>query len=385
MGSAERNRTIDFWRGVVLVTIFVNHIPGNILERFTHRNFGFSDGAEAFVFIAGLAVALVYYPKVPGGDFRGAVWRCLKRALHLYRVHLILTFGAVAVFAIATVLSGITDLTEHGGRGSVFHDTARGVTGILLLGHQLGYFDILPLYVMLLLWAPVVFALVRLHPLLAVAASLSLYVAARLAGLNMPSWPEPGSWYFNPFAWQLLFTVGILTGIAWGHGTAPHSRPLFIGSALIVGLSAVIATDAFWLWPGLWESIRHSLDVDKSNLGLVRLIHFLALAYLLSQLPLGAALARTRAGGELQRLGRQALPVFAVGSFLTAVGEVIMTLSEVRYSTSPALVGMVFTLLGAISLFLLARYLEWAKTNSGRKPSVLLSSRPASSSLLPRS
>jgi hypothetical protein len=125
--------------------------------------------------------------------------------------------------------------------------------------------------------------------------------------------------------------------------------------------------------------------VDKSNLGLVRLIHFLALAYLLSQLPLGAALARTRAGGELQRLGRQALPVFAVGSFLTAVGEVIMTLSEVRYSTSPALVGMVFTLLGAISLFLLARYLEWAKTNSGRKPSVLLSSRPASSSLLPRS
>jgi hypothetical protein len=125
--------------------------------------------------------------------------------------------------------------------------------------------------------------------------------------------------------------------------------------------------------------------VDKSNLGLVRLVHFLALAYLLSQLPLGAALAQTRAGGELQRLGRQALLVFAVGSFLTAVGEVIMTLSEVRYSTSPALVGMVFTLLGAISLFLLARYLEWAKTNSGRKPSVLLSSRPASSSLLPRS
>jgi OpgC protein len=29
---------IDFWRGFALVTIFINHIPGNYFERFTFRN-----------------------------------------------------------------------------------------------------------------------------------------------------------------------------------------------------------------------------------------------------------------------------------------------------------------------------------------------------------
>lgn len=44
---------IDFWRGFALVTIFINHIPGNFYERFTHRNIGVSDSAELFVFLAG--------------------------------------------------------------------------------------------------------------------------------------------------------------------------------------------------------------------------------------------------------------------------------------------------------------------------------------------
>jgi hypothetical protein len=380
MGGAERNRTIDFWRGFVLVTIFVNHIPGNVLERFTHRNYGFSDAAEAFVFISGLAVAMVY-----GRAGGVALGRCIKRAFHLYRVHVVLTLGAMGVFAVVAALTGIHDLTEQAGRGSIIHDTARGLTGVLLLTHQLGYFDILPLYVVLMLWAPVAFALIRRHPAWALAASVGIYVVARVFELNLPSWPEPGAWYFNPFAWQLLFTLGMLAGSVGQQGGVRYSRPLIVASVAVVGVSLVVSTDAALLWPGLWESVRHGLDVDKSNLGLVRLAHFLALAYLLSQIRLGAALARTAPGEELQRLGRHALPVFAVGSLFSAFGEVTMTLAEVTSVTSPALAGMVFTLLGAILLFLLARYLEWAKAKSGRKLAVLLRLRSASSFLLPRS
>ena len=77
--SGGRNTVIDFWRGLVLVIIFVNHVPGNILEHLTRRNYGFSDAAEAFVFISGLSVALVYFPKLAqaacsilSGDASGA-------------------------------------------------------------------------------------------------------------------------------------------------------------------------------------------------------------------------------------------------------------------------------------------------------------------------
>jgi hypothetical protein len=378
MNTGERNETIDFWRGFVLVAIFVNHIPGNLLEHLTFRNIGFSDGAEAFVFIAGLSVALVYFPKLPKGDVVGVVWRCLKRAAMLYRVHILLTFSAMAVFATANVIFELADLIEADGRGSVFNDTSRGITGVFLLGHQLGYFNILPLYVVLLLWAPVALLLVRVHAGLALVVAVAIYVASR-NGLALPSWPEPGTWYFNPFSWQLLFTLGILSGVLWREREVPFSPVAMAASGSVMVFAAVSVTDAFGLSPGLWDAVRAALDVDKSNLGLLRLFHFLAMAYVLSQLPLGARLAQTGAGQEVQRLGRNGLAIFAVGSFLSAVGQVTMTLSEVRYSASPHLIGMIFTVLGVVSLFLVGRYLEWSKVGFARQPGGLRSSRLVSS------
>ena len=61
--SANRVRDIDFWRGAVLIAILIDHIPGNPLENWTPRNFGLSDSAEAFVFLSGLSVGLIYLPR----------------------------------------------------------------------------------------------------------------------------------------------------------------------------------------------------------------------------------------------------------------------------------------------------------------------------------
>ena len=41
---------IDFWRGLVLVFIFINHIPGTYYSRFTHADYSISDSADLFVF-----------------------------------------------------------------------------------------------------------------------------------------------------------------------------------------------------------------------------------------------------------------------------------------------------------------------------------------------
>ncbi|MBB4041902.1 hypothetical protein GGR34_003585 [Microvirga flocculans] len=362
--SGGRNTVIDFWRGLVLVIIFVNHVPGNILEHLTPRNYGFSDAAEAFVFISGLSVALVYYPRLPKGDALGVVRRCLRRSFELYRMHLIMTGAAVALFSIGYVISDDMGMIEAHGRAAVFEDTARGITGVLLLGHQLGYFNILPLYIALMLWAPVAMILLRIHVLLAAAVSVGLYALARADILALPSWPEPGRWFFNPFAWQLLFTIGIVTGAFLSQRSVPYWRPAFIGSVAVLAASLVTMTNAFGLAPNLLWSAFVNADIVKSDLGLGRLIHFLVLAYVVTQLRLGQTLQRTAFGAEMMRLGRHSLPVFAVGSILSALGEVTMTLAAVKSSASPHVVGMVFTLCGIIGLLGLARYLEWKKKGS---------------------
>ena len=55
-----RDHRIDFLRGLALVMIFINHIPGTAYESYTSRNFGFSDAAEGFVLISGISAALAY-------------------------------------------------------------------------------------------------------------------------------------------------------------------------------------------------------------------------------------------------------------------------------------------------------------------------------------
>lgn len=365
MKEAGRNGTIDLWRGLVLVIIFVNHIPGNIIEHVTPRSFGFSDSAEAFIFISGLSLALVYYHRLPQGDVFGVVRRCLRRSFDLYRVHLLLTAGAIALFSIGYELSDDIGLIEADGRSAVFGNTTKGVTGILVLGHQLGYFNILPLYIALMLWAPAALILARIHVLLALVVSFGIYALARDGLLSLPSWPEPGTWFFNPFAWQLLFTIGIVTGVVFSARALPRTQTCLTCAVVILASSLFVLTDVFGLAPGLRDAAFTQLDLPKYDLGLGRLVHFVALAYVLVQWRIGEKLERTIVGPDLRRLGRNGLMIFAVGSLLSALGQVIMTLAAVKSSASPHMIGMVFTIVGVIGLLALARYLEWNKLNAG--------------------
>src|SRR5579872_228817 len=99
--KALRVEAIDLWRGLVLVAILCDHVPGNLIDKGTLRNFGFSDSAEAFVFLSGFSVALAYGRNVGPADWRSVTRRCLSRALRIYGVHIGLTAAALAVFAAA--------------------------------------------------------------------------------------------------------------------------------------------------------------------------------------------------------------------------------------------------------------------------------------------
>ena len=363
MANAKRVGSIDFWRGAVLIAILVDHIPGNVLEFFTPRNFGLSDSSEAFVFLSGLSVGMVYLPRARKHGLAAVARGCLQRALKLYGVHIALTAAALVIFAVAYWMSGVEDLIEAHGRSFVFGSPATGLPGVALLSHQLGYFNILPLYIVLMLWSPLAIAIAMRDAALALITSVLIYAGSRALGFHPPSWPEPGGWFFNPFAWQLMFTAGLLCAILWRDGS-PRARPGLVALSLgTIAVAAMTTTSAAGLAPGLRDAASAHLDLAKQDLGLARVAHFAALAYLVTVAPGLTPLVEGTAGRAVQSLGRNGLAIFAAGSVLSAGGQA--ALGAVAPYTSVGieqLAGLAYTLAGVAALFVLARWIECRNT-----------------------
>jgi hypothetical protein len=172
--------------------------------------------------------------------------------------------------------------------------------------------------------APALMWLAAIDRRLMLCCSGVLYALSRSYGWNLPSWPAPGVWFFDPFAWQLLFAVGIAFGLNRRDGVPPLSRPLIVVAGLILAASAVAVTQGFGMARETWESLRGALDIDKSQLGLVRLVHFLALAYLIHSLRLTDRLRNLRFYRPLALLGRHSLWVFALLSLCSAIWQVLV-------------------------------------------------------------
>ncbi len=363
MINPNRIRDIDFWRGAVLIVILVDHIPGNPLENLTPRNFGLSDSAEAFIFLSGLSIGLIYVPRADKYGLEPVAGGLLRRALKIYGVHIALTVAGLIVFGAAYWMSGVPDLIQAHGRSYVFNAPSSGLVGLALMSLQLGYFNILPLYVVLMLWAPVALAIARRDPTAALIVSAGLYAAARLFGLNLPNWPEAGGWFFNPIAWQLVFTLGLVAAILWRDGP-PRPAPWLVTLSLAtVAGAALVVTNEGGLAPGLRDAATAHLDVAKQDLGLARLTHFIALAYLVATAPrlmrFIAPMIRGGFGNAVQSLGRNSLPVFAAGSLMSAFSQAALAAASPHTSAGiEQWVGLAYTVASIAALFAVAHWIE---------------------------
>src|SRR5919202_3798094 len=201
---------IDFWRGIALVTIFIDHVPGNLYSHYTFCNLSLSDSAELFVFLAGWALALATgTPPRPAPPAR-VIFRLASRAIEVYRAQLVITALALGMLAAAALRLGEGLFLEWHNAGPVFFDPVPATLGWVLLTHQLGYFNILPLYVVLLAMAPVFVLLARLNRKAALVLSIAIWAESLAFEINLPTWPVEGTWFVNPFAWQLRLVLGFL-------------------------------------------------------------------------------------------------------------------------------------------------------------------------------
>lgn len=350
--TASRIDAIDFWRGFALLSIFANHLSENIFAYVTHRNFGFSDAAELFVFLAGISVALAYGRRFLAGEPAAAVRALLRRVATIYGVQVVVSLIGIGILMAAASYLDDDDFIEDSDREDFVEEPLRGIIGVLILGHQFAFFNILPLYIVLLLWALVLFVLNRIDRRLMLAVSATLYVATHLLSLHFPTWPQDGQWFFNPLGWQLVFAIGLYVGADIGNPPRRNRWAFMLCAVVLVG-AVFVLKDGFSLFPGLWEKIRLTLNPDKSDLSWLGLVHFLALAYAAYYLDLAAWLRRTPVYEPLCAIGRHSLPMFAIGAIMIVLAEVLMDI-EVPEMLS----GTVIVIGGAVIQYWVARRLD---------------------------
>ena len=133
------------------------------------------------MFLAGWSLRLMAEGRGEQRPIRDVMLRLFGRALELYAAQVLITMLAIAMLALsATELDNPLLLQWHNA-AAVFYDPVPTHIGLAVLTHQLGYFDILPLYVVLMLMAPF-FALHRPHAAGAAVAAVAraLPLRARL-------------------------------------------------------------------------------------------------------------------------------------------------------------------------------------------------------------
>lgn len=357
--SAGRDHRIDLVRGLALMMIFVNHITGNIVAELTTRNFGFSDAAEIFVLLAGVASAFAYYRRFEEGLPLHTTVRVWRRAGFLYTAHILVTLLAIALFAAAATYFADPKLAGQINILPLLKDPAAGILGLATLSHQLSFFNILPLYIALLVMLPAMMFLYRLDARLLLAVSLALYLVAGLWRINLPSYPAPDAWFFNPLSWQLLFVLGFFWGDMWRRGVAwqPNRTLYWIAIAYLVFSLAWMRLDFSHYFPA-YAGLGELWGFSKTYLTPIRLLHILALAYVIAFSPIGAWMRRAGADNPLVQMGRHALPVFCVGSLLSMAFLILRMKTGASIPLDIAVVAVGIALQVA-----LARFLEWQATS----------------------
>jgi len=327
--TGARDPRLDFFRGLALIFIFVDHVPGNLFAHFTFKNFGLSDAAEIFIFISGYAAALAFGRSFMREGFRAGTRRVARRIGEIYAAHILLLVVCVGGIAVAARALENPLYYEYINLVPFAFEPFQAIWRALALNHHLIYLNILPLYIALLAWLPLLFWLLKRSPALALAGSLALYAVSKLTGLNLPSYPNDDGWFFNPFAWQLLFSIGAILGHAAAQGLAlPRSRWMAAGAALYA-LFALIVVAPWVKLPGLedWRLVPGDLlaPMDKSGLSPWRLAHILAVAYLAALFikPTAAWLGHAWSRGVIA-CGRSSLDIFTLGTILCFVGLFLM-------------------------------------------------------------
>ena len=350
----QRDTRLDVFRALALLTIFVNHLPGQYLEHLTLRNFGFSDSAEAFVLISGMSAGLAYGARFAVGGRLAVTLRILRRALTLYVAHIMTSILTFAIFAGGALWFGRQELLSEINLRAVVDRTEQGVVSMVLLGHQFDYNNILSMYAVLFLMLPGFLWLYKQSPRLLLAVSGTIWLAAGIWRIAPSNFLDDGYWFLNPLSWQFLFVIGFVGVLKAKKEGIPRSIVLATLSAAYLLVSMLWVVFSWWSIDFSYGLPAVLTGFDKTFLSTTRLLHVLAGAYLVATTPALSAWAALPLSHPLVAIGRHSLAVFIFGTILAMIGQVLMFVT----GRNPVL-GTLYALAGIALHFAYARYLDW--------------------------
>lgn len=354
-----RDLRLDLFRGVANWQVFINHIPGNILNWITTENYGFSDAADLFVFMSGFTAAFVYARIMLERGTVAAGTRILRRTWQIYVAQVMLFCVYAAGIGALALKYHDPNLDNIYNVHIFFEHPVEMLGAALTLRYKPLNMDVLPLYIALMLTFPLVlWAMVR-KPNLVLIASAVLYLLARHFDWNLPSYPA-GVWYFNPFCWQFLFVLAawFALGGAVESGPVIRSRSLLIlGTAylifaFILTLAGSIAELRAMLPDWLYSAFNPN---DKTNLAPYRVLHLAIIVLLVTRfLPRDWRGLQWRILRPAILCGQQSLQTFSVGVFLSFAAYFVLI-----ETTNAIWMQILVNVLGIAILTLLAWYKTW--------------------------
>jgi hypothetical protein len=297
-----------------------------------------------------------------------AAARIYRRVWQLYVAHILLFVFFVAQIGFVSISRDTPALIEEMQLLGLGQNPYQAIFEAALLKFRPVNLDVLPLYIVLLAAFPLVLPAVVRWPLAVIGASLVLYAATCRFDWNLPGYPEGKVWYFNPFAWQVVFHTGAACAVLgplfrrldryrW------HLAVLAILYLLFAGFIALS-----WHHNSLERLIpawlaRLIYPIDKTNIDILRFVHFLAIAWLVRMaVPPDAAFLRWRLVRPLRRCGEHSLQVFCLGTFLALSAQVV----DAHFEDSTVMQILV-TFVGLLIMSAAAYAASWYKRGPARE------------------
>lgn len=325
--TRTRDLRLDFFRGLALVFIFIDHISDNLIARFTLHTFALCDGAEMFIFISGYTAAIAYTPTFERQGLLMGVARIYRRVWQLYIAHLFLFLIVAGEVAITLAYGFAPPIAREMATGDFLNIQDQAILRVLALTSQPDLLGILPAYVVLMLGLPWMLLVMQRNVFLWLVPSALLYLLTITLEWNLPATTGPQVWLFNPLAWQFLFTIGVALSLS--RGRIPWPRILVITAVIVAAAACVVAVGGrlYVLYPrGLsWLSWMPSPYFDKIYLEPERILSFLALAVIVAdRLGPSAAMFHSRLGRAVVLCGQHSLEIFCLTTILAVPGEWIL-------------------------------------------------------------
>jgi hypothetical protein len=362
IASHTRDLRIDFARGLANWFMLIDHIPHNVLNLLTMRNFGFSAAVDLFAFASGYGAALLFGRMMVERGFVIAASRIFKRAWQLYAAHLVLFVIYINAISWVAAHYAAPDIFAEYHVIGILNDPVRMLTHGLLLEARPLNLDVLQMAIVLLAAFPLVLAALLRWPDLTMLGSVALYLAARQFGLGLPAYPAGSAVYLNPFCWQVLFVLGSYLALHGGRlvGALQQLRTLRVLAMayLVLSLLIMVGTEVPAIGNLLPDGlINVFMPIDRENLGPARILHLLCVVLLFSYfVPADWKGFDSKFLQPIIKCGDEWLACFCVGIFLALAGHMILITSQNTLLLQVLVCITALTLMTAV-----AYYISWSR------------------------